>query len=76
MPAVAAVDPTLPFGGELNQMAVGAENIPQVILDATQYIRANGLSVEGIFRRSALQQTVKDVKALYNKGNALISLKL
>ncbi|XP_042690910.1 rho GTPase-activating protein 8 isoform X3 [Centrocercus urophasianus] len=44
------------------------ELIPPVMKETVSYLKRNGLQVEGLFRRSASIQTIKDVQKLYNQG--------
>lgn len=62
--------PTQQFGVSLqyirekNREAV----IPPVLSDTVRYLKGKGLRTEGIFRRSARVQLIKDVQKLYNLG--------
>ncbi|KAG8126001.1 putative Rho GTPase-activating protein [Naja naja] len=50
--------------------------IPLVIKETTAYLQEHALTTQGIFRRSANTQTVKEVQQKYNMGYALaIALK-
>uniref|UniRef100_A0A8C5MJ55 Rho GTPase activating protein 1 n=1 Tax=Leptobrachium leishanense TaxID=445787 RepID=A0A8C5MJ55_9ANUR len=42
--------------------------IPQVVKDTVAYLQQNALSTEGIFRRSASTQVVREVQQKYNMG--------
>lgn len=42
--------------------------IPRVVSQTVSYIKDRGLNTEGIFRRSARVQLIKDIKKLYNLG--------
>ncbi|XP_025906139.1 rho GTPase-activating protein 8 [Nothoprocta perdicaria] len=44
------------------------ELIPPVLKQTVCYLKIKGLRVEGLFRRSASVQTIKDVQKLYNQG--------
>ncbi|XP_063294438.1 rho GTPase-activating protein 1 isoform X2 [Pelobates fuscus] len=44
------------------------EKIPQVIQETISYLLVNALSTEGIFRRSASTQVVREVQQKYNMG--------
>ena len=47
------------------------EGIPQIVSMATNYIlQGDNAKLEGIFRVSGNQQHVKDLKAVYDKGNS------
>ncbi|XP_040885980.1 rho GTPase-activating protein 8-like [Toxotes jaculatrix] len=62
--------PTQQFGVSLqyirekNREAI----IPPVIRQTVTYLKEKGLRTEGIFRRSARVQLIKDVQKLYNQG--------
>nr|XP_040031335.1 rho GTPase-activating protein 8-like isoform X2 [Gasterosteus aculeatus aculeatus] len=45
-----------------------AEMIPPVMSQTVTYLKQKGLRTEGIFRRSARVQLIKDVQRLYNLG--------
>ena len=63
------------FGGNLGTMAPHyfdeATGLPQVVVATMDYVRKNGLDVEGIFRRSASEVTVREAKATINGGGAV-----
>ncbi|XP_035257403.1 LOW QUALITY PROTEIN: rho GTPase-activating protein 8-like [Anguilla anguilla] len=42
--------------------------IPPVMSETVSYLKGKGLRTEGIFRRSARVQLIKDIKKLYNLG--------
>ncbi|XP_067415447.1 rho GTPase-activating protein 8 isoform X4 [Emydura macquarii macquarii] len=42
--------------------------IPPVMKQTVCYLKSKGLQVEGLFRRSASIQTIKEVQKLYNQG--------
>eukprot|EP00051_Salpingoeca_urceolata_P010594 m.129930 g.129930 ORF g.129930 m.129930 type:complete len:580 (+) comp16772_c0_seq1:283-2022(+) len=60
------------FGATLGAMQaadIDAEtNIPIIVLRAAAFVEANGLDVEGIFRRSASAVKMKQLKAAVNEG--------
>ncbi|XP_063800608.1 rho GTPase-activating protein 1 [Pseudophryne corroboree] len=66
--------PPLPyqqFGISLQQLKdkrSGNEKIPQVVQETVSYLQQNALSTEGIFRRSASTQVVREVQQKYNMG--------
>ncbi|XP_038029311.1 rho GTPase-activating protein 8 isoform X12 [Anas platyrhynchos] len=47
------------------------ELIPPVMKETVSYLKRKGLQVEGLFRRSASVQTIKDVQKLYNQGKSV-----
>ncbi|NWV22028.1 RHG08 protein, partial [Origma solitaria] len=47
------------------------ELIPPVMKETVSYLKSQGLRVEGLFRRSASIQTIKDVQKLYNQGKSV-----
>ncbi|XP_063998916.1 rho GTPase-activating protein 8 isoform X1 [Pogoniulus pusillus] len=47
------------------------ELIPPVMKETVSYLKRKGLQVEGLFRRSASIQTIKDVQKLYNQGKSV-----
>ncbi|XP_009975488.1 PREDICTED: rho GTPase-activating protein 8-like, partial [Tauraco erythrolophus] len=47
------------------------ELIPPVMKETISYLKGKGLQVEGLFRRSASIQTIKDVQKLYNQGKSV-----
>ncbi|XP_042745772.1 rho GTPase-activating protein 8 isoform X2 [Lagopus leucura] len=62
--------PTQQFGVSLQYIKDknSGELIPPVMKETVSYLKRNGLQVEGLFRRSASIQTIKDVQKLYNQG--------
>ena len=74
--AAAAASPAKTvFGANLATMAPQyfneANGLPQIVVDTINYVRDNGLGVEGIFRRSASEMTVREAKATINGGGAV-----
>ncbi|XP_072310019.1 rho GTPase-activating protein 8-like [Eucyclogobius newberryi] len=62
--------PTQQFGVSLQYIReknVGAM-IPPVMTQTIAYLKENGMKTEGIFRRSARVQLIKDIQKLYNLG--------
>nr|XP_002121397.1 rho GTPase-activating protein 1-like isoform X1 [Ciona intestinalis] len=47
-------------------------NIPKVVQDTISYIKENGLSTEGLFRRSASAIALREVQKLYNAGTTVV----
>lgn len=62
--------PTQQFGVSLQYIREKNRGvvIPPVLTDTVSYLRVKGLRTEGIFRRSARVQTIKDIQKLYNLG--------
>ncbi|KFP11080.1 Rho GTPase-activating protein 8, partial [Egretta garzetta] len=62
--------PTQQFGVSLQYIKDKnkGELIPPVMKETVSYLKRKGLQVEGLFRRSASIQTIKDVQKLYNQG--------
>ncbi|XP_034434521.1 rho GTPase-activating protein 8-like isoform X1 [Hippoglossus hippoglossus] len=62
--------PTQQFGVSLQYIREKNrdELIPPVLLQTVRYLKENGLRTEGLFRRSARVQLIKDVQKLYNLG--------
>ncbi|XP_075044292.1 rho GTPase-activating protein 1 [Mixophyes fleayi] len=63
--------PNQQFGISLQQLKdkrSGSEKIPQVVQETVSYLQQNALSTEGIFRRSASTQVVREVQQKYNMG--------
>ncbi|KAL6116547.1 arhgap8 [Pungitius sinensis] len=61
--------PSQQFGVSLQYLREkNAEMIPPVMLQTVSYLKQKGLRTEGIFRRSARVQLIKDVQRLYNLG--------
>ncbi|XP_068116196.1 rho GTPase-activating protein 1 [Hyperolius riggenbachi] len=63
--------PNQQFGVSLQQLRnkrTDNDKIPQVVQETVSYLQQNALSTEGIFRRSASTQVVRDVQQKYNTG--------
>ncbi|XP_077956975.1 rho GTPase-activating protein 8 [Gasterosteus aculeatus] len=61
--------PSQQFGVSLQYLREkNAEMIPPVMSQTVTYLKQKGLRTEGIFRRSARVQLIKDVQRLYNLG--------
>ncbi|XP_069821475.1 rho GTPase-activating protein 1 [Dendropsophus ebraccatus] len=64
--------PNQQFGVSLQQLkdkrSDSHQKIPQVVQETVAYLRQNALSTEGIFRRSASTQVVREVQQKYNIG--------
>uniref|UniRef100_UPI003AACDDF3 rho GTPase-activating protein 8-like n=1 Tax=Centroberyx gerrardi TaxID=166262 RepID=UPI003AACDDF3 len=62
--------PTQQFGVSLQYIREKNKEamIPPVISQTVMYLKEKGLKTEGIFRRSARVQLIKDVQKLYNLG--------
>ncbi|NXT35322.1 RHG08 protein, partial [Pelecanoides urinatrix] len=65
--------PTQQFGVSLQYIKDKNEGelIPPVMKETISYLKTKGLQVEGLFRRSASIQTIKDVQKLYNQGKSV-----
>ncbi|XP_062448410.1 rho GTPase-activating protein 8 isoform X2 [Rhea pennata] len=65
--------PTQQFGVSLQYIKDKNEGelIPPVLKQTVSYLKIKGLRVEGLFRRSASIQTIKDVQKLYNLGKSV-----
>ncbi|XP_037244965.1 rho GTPase-activating protein 8 isoform X2 [Falco rusticolus] len=65
--------PTQQFGVSLQYIKDKnkGEPIPPVMKETVSYLKRKGLQVEGLFRRSASIQTIKDVQKLYNQGKSV-----
>ncbi|XP_047902826.1 rho GTPase-activating protein 8 isoform X3 [Anser cygnoides] len=65
--------PTQQFGVSLQYIKDKSkgELIPPVMKETVSYLKRKGLQVEGLFRRSASVQTIKDVQKLYNQGKSV-----
>ncbi|XP_025942019.1 rho GTPase-activating protein 8 isoform X4 [Apteryx mantelli] len=65
--------PTQQFGVSLQYIKDKnkGELIPPVLKQTVSYLKRKGLRVEGLFRRSASIQTIKDVQKLYNQGKSV-----
>ncbi|CAI9575347.1 unnamed protein product [Staurois parvus] len=64
--------PNQQFGVSLQQLREKRpdnEKIPQVVQETVNYLRQNALDTEGIFRRSASTQVVREIQQEYNRGN-------
>ncbi|KAJ3184139.1 hypothetical protein HDU87_004985 [Geranomyces variabilis] len=59
------------FGAPLQDiMGVhGEKGVPRVIRDCIEYIRKEGLAIEGIFRRSPASKQLQHAKRAYNRGD-------
>ncbi|XP_032660663.2 rho GTPase-activating protein 8 isoform X2 [Chelonoidis abingdonii] len=62
--------PTQQFGVSLQYLKDKNKGqlIPPVMKQTVSYLKSKGLRVEGLFRRSASIQTMKEVHKLYNQG--------
>ncbi|XP_036276150.1 rho GTPase-activating protein 8 isoform X2 [Pipistrellus kuhlii] len=62
--------PTQQFGVSLQYLRDKnhGELIPLVLRSTVTYLREKGLRTEGLFRRSASVQTVREIQRLYNQG--------
>ncbi|KAL6459935.1 hypothetical protein MHYP_G00316940 [Metynnis hypsauchen] len=62
--------PTQQFGVSLQYIREKNNGalIPPVICQTVSYLKRKGLKTEGIFRRSARVQLIKDIQKLYNQG--------
>ncbi|XP_043371419.1 rho GTPase-activating protein 8 isoform X3 [Dermochelys coriacea] len=62
--------PTQQFGVSLQYLKDKNKGqlIPPVMKQTVFYLKSKGLRVEGLFRRSASIQTIKEVQKLYNQG--------
>ncbi|XP_066525527.1 rho GTPase-activating protein 8-like [Hoplias malabaricus] len=62
--------PTQQFGVSLQYIREknNGAMIPPVMCQTVSYLKRNGLKTEGIFRRSARVQIIKDIQKLYNQG--------
>ncbi|KAM9301657.1 rho GTPase-activating protein 1 [Gastrophryne carolinensis] len=63
--------PNQQFGVSLQQLRnkrTDNEKLPQVVQETVTYLRQNALTTEGIFRRSASTQVVREVQQKYNTG--------
>ncbi|KAK1327607.1 hypothetical protein QTO34_012896 [Cnephaeus nilssonii] len=62
--------PTQQFGVSLQYLKDKnqGELIPPVLRFTVMYLREKGLRTEGLFRRSASVQTVREIQRLYNQG--------
>ncbi|KAL7882781.1 hypothetical protein SRHO_G00004390 [Serrasalmus rhombeus] len=62
--------PTQQFGVSLQYIREknNGELIPPVMCQTVSYLKQKGLKTEGIFRRSARVQLIKDIQKLYNQG--------
>uniref|UniRef100_A0A8K9UG41 Rho GTPase activating protein 8 n=1 Tax=Oncorhynchus mykiss TaxID=8022 RepID=A0A8K9UG41_ONCMY len=66
--------PTQQFGVSLQYIAEKNQGvmIPPVMSQTVAYLKDKGLQTEGIFRRSARVQLIKDVQKLYNQGKPVV----
>ncbi|TNN29387.1 Rho GTPase-activating protein 1 [Liparis tanakae] len=55
----------------LSQRNPDGDQVPQVMRDTIGFLSAQGLDIEGIFRRSANVTLVRDVQLRYNSGEAV-----
>ncbi|XP_012783677.2 rho GTPase-activating protein 8 [Ochotona princeps] len=62
--------PTQQFGVSLQYLKDKnhGDLIPPVLRSTVEYLREKGLRAEGLFRRSACVETVREVQRLYNQG--------
>uniref|UniRef100_A0ABM5GH47 Rho GTPase-activating protein 8 isoform X2 n=1 Tax=Pogona vitticeps TaxID=103695 RepID=A0ABM5GH47_9SAUR len=62
--------PTQQFGVSLQYLKAKnqGELIPPVMKDTVAYLKRKGLRTEGLFRRSASMQIIKEIQKLYNQG--------
>ncbi|XP_076860947.1 rho GTPase-activating protein 8-like [Brachyhypopomus gauderio] len=62
--------PTQQFGVSLQYIKEKNNGalVPPVMTQTVSYIKLKGLKTEGIFRRSARVQLIKDIQKLYNQG--------
>ncbi|XP_045146695.1 rho GTPase-activating protein 8 [Echinops telfairi] len=62
--------PTQQFGVSLQYLRDKnkGELIPPVLRATVTYLREKGLHTEGLFRRSASAQTIREIQRLYNQG--------
>ncbi|XP_008109604.1 rho GTPase-activating protein 8 isoform X1 [Anolis carolinensis] len=62
--------PTQQFGVSLQYLSLKnkGEVIPPVMKHTVAYLNQKGLKAEGLFRRSASLQSIKEVQKLYNQG--------
>lgn len=69
----AEIPKTKQFGVSLSWMKEhnGGESIPVVMSTSVKFLREYGLEVEGIFRRSANQKTVKDFCSMFDAGHSV-----
>lgn len=66
--------PNQQFGVSLQQLREKRpdnEKIPQVVQETVSYLRQNALDTEGIFRRSASTQVVREIQQKYNTGTPI-----
>lgn len=66
--------PTQQFGVHLSilrQKNPDSGLIPRVVLETVTFLKDHAVSTEGIFRRSANIQLVKEIKEKYNMGNTV-----
>ncbi|KAM5137955.1 rho GTPase-activating protein 1 [Mantella aurantiaca] len=66
--------PNQQFGVSLQQLRekrLDNEKIPQVVQETAVYLRQNALDIEGIFRRSASTQVVREIQQKYNTGTPI-----
>ncbi|XP_061438374.1 rho GTPase-activating protein 8 isoform X3 [Rhineura floridana] len=65
--------PTQQFGVSLQYLKAKnkGELIPPVMKHTVVYLKRKGLKVEGLFRRSASMQSIKEIQKLYNQGKSV-----
>ncbi|XP_062990408.1 rho GTPase-activating protein 8 isoform X3 [Elgaria multicarinata webbii] len=65
--------PTQQFGVSLQYLKVKnkGELIPPVMKHTVSYLKRKGLKAEGLFRRSASIQSIKEIQKLYNLGKSV-----
>lgn len=49
----------------------GENGLPRVVRDCVIYLRAEGLQVEGVFRRSPISTLLRQAKEAYDRGNPI-----
>lgn len=61
------------FGAEIARMLPADLNgdIPKVLKECAAFVRSNGMTTQGIFRRSANASKLKEVKIKYNTGESV-----
>nr|XP_034993278.1 rho GTPase-activating protein 8 isoform X3 [Zootoca vivipara] len=65
--------PTQQFGVSLQYLKAKnkGELIPPVMKHTVSYLKRKGLKAEGLFRRSASIQSIKEIQKLYNQGKSV-----
>ncbi|RIA87896.1 Rho GTPase activation protein [Glomus cerebriforme] len=63
----------LMFGVPLEVLmgAEGENGLPRVVRDCVTYLRAEGMQVEGVFRRSPASTLLRQAKEAYDRGNPI-----